>query len=77
MKMQRYANRSGNSGVTAYSIGDAGIFVRFVNGDLYEYNAASPGLKHVRNMQLLAEAGEGLATYISQFVRDHYARKLD
>ena len=75
--MKRYANLSGISGVTAYAIGDASILVRFVNGDLYEYDASSPGARHVQNMQMLAQAGEGLATYISRFVRDNYARKLD
>ncbi len=75
--MKRYANLSGNSGVTGYQPGDASIRVRFVNGDIYEYNARSPGLEHVNNMLELAHAGRGLATYISRFVHDNYARKLD
>jgi hypothetical protein len=75
--MKRYANRSGNSGVTGYQIGDSSILVRFVNGDIYEYDATSPGAKHVQNMRMLALAGEGLATYISRFVQENYARKLD
>jgi hypothetical protein len=75
--MKRYANLSGNSGVTGYQPGDDSILVRFVNGDIYEYNATSPGREHVQNMQLLAQAGEGLATYISRFVHEDFARKLD
>ncbi|WP_158880716.1 hypothetical protein [Rhodanobacter sp. L36] len=75
--MKCYANLSGNSGITGYQIGDASIRIRFVNGDIYEYDATSPGYEHVQNMQLLAQAGEGLATYISRFVHDDYARKLD
>jgi hypothetical protein len=75
--MKRYANLSGNSGITGYQPGDASIRVRFVNGDIYEYDARSPGLEHVQNMLELAQAGKGLATYISRFVHDDYARKLD
>ncbi|HET6431790.1 hypothetical protein [Dyella sp.] len=75
--MKRYRNLSGHSGVTAYQCGDGFIRVRFVNGDTYEYTDQVPGPEHVRNLCFCAEAGEGLATYISRFVRDAYARKLD
>jgi hypothetical protein len=75
--MKPYRNRSGRSGVSAYAIGDGFILVRFVNDGTYEYTDAEPGRTHVRNMQRLAEAGIGLSTYISRFVRERYARKLD
>jgi hypothetical protein len=75
--MQRYRNRSGRSGVSAYAIGEGFILVRFVGDGTYEYTDAQPGRMHVRNMQMLARAGVGLSTYISRFVRDDYARKLD
>jgi hypothetical protein len=74
--MQRYRNLDGHSGVTAYDIGDGLIRIRFVNGEGYEYTDAVTGREHVQNMQVLARAGEGLATYVSRFVHDAYARKL-
>jgi hypothetical protein len=77
MKMQRYRNLEGHSGVAAYAIGDGMIRVRFADGGTYEYTDATPGREHVRNMQELARLGRGLSTYISKFVREYYARKLD
>jgi hypothetical protein len=75
--MKPYRNRSGRSGVAAYDSGDGFIRVRFVRDGTYEYTDAQPGRQHVRNMQALAAAGLGLSTYISRFVRERYARKLD
>jgi len=75
--MKRYHNRSGKSGVASYEAGDGFIRVRFMNNGTYEYTDAKTGRMHVRNMQQLAAAGLGLSTYISRFVRDRYARKLD
>jgi hypothetical protein len=74
--MRRYRNLDGHSGVTAYDCGDGFIRVRFVNGDVYEYTDEVTGRKHIGNMQRLAQAGRGLATYVSRFVHDAYARKL-
>jgi hypothetical protein len=74
--MKRYRNLDGNSGATAYECGDGFIRIRFVNGDTYEYTDKAPGPEHVANMQQLARAGRGLATYVSRFVHDDYARKL-
>jgi hypothetical protein len=77
MKLKPYRNRSGRSGVSAYACGEGFILVRFIDDGTYAYTDARPGRAHVRNMQRLAEAGIGLSTYISRFVRDRYARKLD
>lgn len=74
--MKRYRNLDGNSGVTAYESGDGFIRIRFVNGETYEYTAEVTGRAHVANMQKLAQAGLGLATYVSRFAHDAYARKL-
>lgn len=74
--MKRYRNLDGHSGVTAYAIGARSIRIRFVNGDVYEYTDEVTGREDVQNMQLLARAGKGLATYVSRFVHDAYARKL-
>ncbi len=74
--MKLYRNLDGNSGVMAYEVGDGFIRVRFVNGDVYEYTDEATGHDHVKNMQWLAQAGRGLATYVSRFVHEAYARKL-
>jgi hypothetical protein len=76
VKMQRYANRDGESGVVAYAIGPAGIAVEFVDGSIYVYDTERPGRKQVADMKRHARAGVGLATYINQFVRGNYAKKL-
>ena len=75
--MTPYRNLGGNSGVTAYSIGETSITIRFKTGGFcYVYDYGRPGAAHVEQMKLLAERGKGLATYISQHVREKYARKL-
>lgn len=74
--MKRYRNRDGHSGVTAYELGADFIRLRFVNGEVYEYTDAATGHEHVQSMQVLARVGEGLATYVSRYVHDAYARKL-
>jgi len=76
MKMQRYANRDGESGVVAYATGPAGIAVQFVDGSIYVYDVEHPGRAEVADMKRRARAGSGLATYINQFVRGNYARRL-
>lgn len=75
--MQRYANKSGHSGVVAYAIGDEAITVKFSGGERYEYTSGSAGATHLARMQALAREGRGLSTYISQHVRERFARKLD
>lgn len=72
--MEPYRNLDGHSGVTAYELGEDWIRVWFVHGEPYTYSAANAGAEHVRNMQILAQAGEGLASYISKFVHDAYDR---
>ncbi|MBW8846534.1 MAG: hypothetical protein JF607_16340 [Burkholderiales bacterium] len=74
--MQRYGNRSGDSGVVAYELGPRRITVEFVDGSVYLYDASRPGATAVAEMQRLAAAGLGLSGYISRFVRSRYARKL-
>lgn len=48
--------------------------MRFANGRDYRYSAANVGMEHVLNMQALAQAGEGLAGYVSKHVHDDYDR---
>ena len=73
--MQPYRNLDGHSGVRSYELGADWIRVWFDDGEPYTYSAANAGAEHVRNMQILARGGEGLATYISKFVHDDYDRE--
>jgi hypothetical protein len=68
---------TGSAGVESFEIGDRSIKVRFTQGGTYLYDQTKPGKMHVAQMIALARAGAGLATYISQQVRDNYARKID
>ncbi|KAF2517194.1 hypothetical protein [Flavobacterium foetidum] len=72
--MERYANRSGGSGVYAYSIGLDCIHVKFSgNAKIYQYSyTGKAGQKHVDNMKLLAQKGSGLNTYINLHVKYKY-----
>ncbi|MFC3459669.1 hypothetical protein [Massilia haematophila] len=74
--MQRYKNRNGESGVVAYDIAARSITVEFRDGDRYLYTDQSAGAENITEMQRLATLGSGLSTYISQVVRERYARKL-
>jgi hypothetical protein len=74
--MRAYKNISGDSGVIAYQTGKDRILVQFADGGIYEYTYASTGHNHVESMKVLAAKGRGLATFINQYVRDAYARKV-
>jgi hypothetical protein len=74
--MQRYKNRSGESGVVAYDIDAGQITVEFRNGERYLYTEDSAGAANIARMQALAQAGHGLSSFISQHVHDRYARKI-
>jgi hypothetical protein len=73
--MQTYAGR-GDSGIAAYEIGPGWIKIRFTDGGTYLYDDSAPGAVHVREMQRLAQSGEGLNTYINKHVRENYAARL-
>ncbi len=74
--MEKYKNKSGNSGVTHYEIGEDFIKVRFQHSDeIYTYNYQIPGKSAVEKMKVLAKDGEGLSTFIAQEVKDDYFRK--
>ena len=74
--MQRYKDAAGDSGVTAYAIDEHAITLRFKQGGTYRYDYGRPGRLKVEKMKALARRGKGLATYVNQHVRDHYAEKL-
>jgi len=66
---------AGSSGVAAYETGPDFIRVKFWHGATYEYDHATTGQFHVERMKMLARSGEGLATFISKFVKAAYARR--
>lgn len=74
--MERYKNRSRESGVVAYEIGRGSIIVQFVGGDKYLYNNKSAGANNIEQMQRLANDGAGLSTFISQNVHHKFSKKL-
>jgi len=75
--VKRYGNLEGDSGVVAYQSNAGSILVKFVNGSIYLYDHRRPGPGHVAEMQRRAAAGRGLSTYISQIVKDAYARRVN
>lgn len=66
--MTRYQNRSGNSPITSYQIGDAYIIVWFGNKS-YTYSYGRAGINHVETMKDLARNGSGLSAYITRSVK--------
>lgn len=71
--MQKYDNKSGDSGIKAFEIGEDFILVEFVGRkEPYKYSYDMPGNFHVEQMKKLALSGKGLASYISKYVRDNY-----
>ena len=77
MKLQ-YENVAGDSGILNFEIiGPGEIIIEFIHAkDRYVYDGTAPGTAHVASMIDLAQAGRGLATYISQNVKKNFARKV-
>ena len=73
--MIKYKNLSKESGVLEYEILDKGIRVKFISTDIYYYSYDRPGVDHVEKMKELAQKGRGLATYISQKIRQNFDHK--
>lgn len=74
--MIKYRNLGGNSGVTAFEAGNGYIKVAFGDEAVYLYTNASAEKENIEKMKQLANAGKGLSTYISRYVRDNYEKKL-
>ena len=74
--MEFYRNTHGNSGVSAFEVGNDFIIVRFAKGGMYLYNYSKTGFYHVNNMIRLARTGNGLNGYINLNVKYSYARKI-
>ncbi|HEY9154923.1 MAG TPA: hypothetical protein VIM69_07330 [Opitutaceae bacterium] len=63
--MKPYTNRSGKAGVVGYEYGDGWITLQFARGAHYTYSAAKIGKTNLAKMKRLADAGEGLTTFIN------------
>jgi hypothetical protein len=74
--MERYANRGGDSNVVAYEIEPSSIKVQFGDGSIYLYTSQSAGAANLEHMKHLANAGQGLNSFIGRVVRKGYASKL-
>jgi hypothetical protein len=71
--VKAYGNKAGNSGVQAYETGADFILVKFAGRRKpYTYSTRSTSAANVEKMKELAQAGEGLSTFISQVVKDGY-----
>ena len=75
--MQRYKNLEGHSGVVAWQEAPGARAVKFVNSDVYIYSDESTGRVTVAQMAALARAGRGLSTFISRYVSERYAQKIE
>ncbi len=73
--MEPYRNIEGHSQVTAYEIGPDYITLEFSDGGTYRYSYISAGQENVERMKGLAQAGQGLDTFINTPVGKLYERK--
>lgn len=73
--MPRYKNSSGDSGIRSYETGLDYIDVQFADGFTYRYTYSSAGRNNVEEMKLLANAGQGLNSFINQYVKHDYSSK--
>lgn len=73
--MEPYRNVEGNSDVTAYQVGPDYITLQFSDGSTYRYTYISAGQENVERMKSLAQAGQGLDTFINAAIRKLYERK--
>ena len=68
--MEQYGD--GSKAIKSYKIADTYIDVVFSNGRKYRYSVSSAGQEHVDRMKELAEAGEGLTSYINQYTKNMF-----
>ena len=73
--MIRYRDWDNDSNVRAYEIGPDSISVQFKDGSVYLYTSLTPGRQEVAHMVRLAQAGDGLNSYISKVIKKRFARK--
>jgi hypothetical protein len=75
MKMQRYADHGGRSGIVAFELGENYLDVRFASGEVRRYSDRRPGARDVIHMKELALRGEGLAAHIKAHIGERYESK--
>lgn len=63
--MKSYKDIDKDSGVVAYDYGNNWIKVQFRGSGVYSYEAANIGQHHLERMKVLADAGDGLNSYIN------------
>lgn len=73
--MEVYKDIDGDSGVSAYEIGEDFIRVRFKTGAQYLYTYQSAGRHKIEEMKRLAKSGDGLNAFINIRVKKNYERK--
>ncbi|QDD65774.1 hypothetical protein EJD96_17170 [Herbaspirillum seropedicae] len=77
--MKTYRNLGGDSNVVRYEIENDSITVEFASGvhRFYLYDQHQPGRVHVEQLKALAEAGQGLNSYIGKNLKTptSYARR--
>lgn len=71
--MEIYKDINGDSGIYRYEIGTDYIKVQFKDGSIYTYTYLSAGQDKVETMKVLAEAGNGLNSFINKYARKLYA----
>lgn len=70
--MQRYRDRDNDSGAQYYEPGPTYIKIKFKSSSkVYEYTYAKEGQRHIENMKRLAQAGDGLNSYINKHIRKY------
>lgn len=62
--MKAYRDINGDSGISAYDYSDGWIKIQFKDSKTYEYQASKIGQAHITAMKALADAGDGLHSYI-------------
>ena len=73
LKMERYLDLDGDSGVVGYEIGDTFIRVQFDKAfKIYAYSYRKAGQLHVEKMKVLAKSGNGLNSYIMKYAKKLY-----
>lgn len=75
--MKAYMDTDGDSGISAYDYGDDWIKVLFKGGQTYEYQASKIGQANINTMKALADAGDGLNSFImlNPTVKNGWSRK--
>ena len=74
--MKPYKNLGGNSSIVAYDYDTAAIYIQFKGGAVYKYPAEKVGGANFQKMKQLADAGQGLCSFINRNgqLRNGYAR---